>query len=168
MKTENLPATSDSTSIKPTELFTQFHNPKKRAFLAAFCQSGRIVSACKDACIHWTSHYHWLRKDKTYASAFEQAKQIAADHFEDEIHRRGFEGFDRPVIYQGEIRGCYREYSDTLAIFALKGLRPEKYRESAPFVTAGPVQFNITFTHRPQNAVPIEGKSDNECGDKIL
>jgi len=148
MKTENLPATSDSTSSKPTGLFTQFHNPKKRAFLAAFCQSGRIVRACMEAGIHWTSHYGWLRRDKTYASAFEQAKQIAADHFEDEIYRRGFEGYHHPVIYQGEITGNYTEYSDTLAIFALKGLRPQKYRDSAPIATTGPVQFNITFTNK--------------------
>jgi hypothetical protein len=104
-----------------------------------------------------------LRRDKTYASAFEQAKQIAADHFEDEIYRRGFEGYDHPVIYQGEITGNYTEYSDTLAIFALKGLRPQKYRDSAPIVTAGPVQFNITFTHTPaENRQMNEGKRDQK------
>jgi hypothetical protein len=89
-----------------------------------------------------------LRRDKTYASAFEQAKQIAADHFEDEIYRRGFEGYDHPVIYQGKITANYTEYSDTLAIFALKGMRPENYRDSASIATIGPVQFDITFTHK--------------------
>jgi hypothetical protein len=38
-----------------------------------------------------------------------------------EIYRRGFEGYNHPVIYQGEITGKYTDYSDTLAIFALKG-----------------------------------------------
>jgi len=48
---------------------------------------------------------HLARKDKNYAEAFEAAKQIAADNFEDEIYRCGFEGYDKPVTYQGEIKG---------------------------------------------------------------
>lgn len=79
-----LPAKSESPLIKESGLFTEILNLKKRAFLAAFCQCGRIVKACKEAGIHWTSHYGWLRKDKSYAEAFEASKQIAADHFEDE------------------------------------------------------------------------------------
>ena len=36
---------------------------------------------------------------------------------------------EKPVFYHGEICGSVREYSDTAAIFLLKGRRPEVYRD---------------------------------------
>jgi hypothetical protein len=33
------------------------------------------------------------------------------------------------VFYQGEKVGTVQKYSDTLLIFLMKGVRPEKYRE---------------------------------------
>jgi hypothetical protein len=42
--------------------------------------------------------------------------------------RRAYEGVERPVTVAGK-RELVREYSDTLLIFLLKGLRPAKYRE---------------------------------------
>ena len=155
--TRNLPAKSESTSISGSALFTQIRNPKKRALLAAFSQCGRLVKACKLADVHWTSHYLWLKQDKAYASAFEAATQIAADSFESEIYRRGFEGYDRPVTYQREITDHFTDYSDTLAIFALKGLRPEKYRDNAPLsASSGPVQVNIRLDQSTVDPLKIK------------
>ena len=142
---ENLPPTTASPASKVKVLFNEILHIKKRKFLAAFCQCGRVVKASKETGVHFTSHYLWLRNDKVYADAFEGAKQIAADHFEDEIYRRGFEGYDKPVTYQGEIKDHYKDYSDVLAIFALKGLRPEKYRDSAPIASVGPVSLSISY-----------------------
>ena len=109
-----------------------------------------------------------MKKDKVYATAYKAAQQIAADHFEDEIYRRGFEGYERPVTYQGEITGHYTDYSDTLAIFALKGLRPEKYRDNAPITSMlGPTQINIGYSHPPID-VTIDGKSDEASTSEML
>jgi hypothetical protein len=59
---------------------------------------------------------------------------------------RPFEGFDHPIIYAGKITGSYKAYSDNLAMFFLKGLRPERYRDSqAGIVLQGPTQINITI-----------------------
>jgi len=144
-KSDNLPATTEAPPGKPMALFKEIQHLKKRKFLAAFCQCGRVRKASDEAGIHFTSHYIWLRKDKNYAEAFQEAKEIAADHFEDEIYRRGFEGYDKPVPYQGEITDHYPDYSDTLAIFALKGLRPEQYRDSAPIPAMAPVSLSIIY-----------------------
>lgn len=96
-------------------------------------------------------------KRAPYGRAFEAAKQIAADHFEDEIYRRGFEGYDRPVMYQSEITTHYTDYSDTLAIFALKGLRPEKYCDNAPlYASTGPVQVNIKLDQSTVDPLELE------------
>jgi hypothetical protein len=113
-------------------LFTTISNPKKRAFLAAFASCGHVVDAAKAAGISWTSHYNWLKAEDNaaYTEAFNRAREIAGDIAEGEIYRRGFLGYDHPVIHQGEITTTYKDYSDTLAIFWLKGLKPERYREN--------------------------------------
>ena len=143
-KDQNLPA------VEVKTVFKGINNLKKRAFLAAFCQTGLIVKSSEQAGIHWTSHYHWLKHDPKYVEAFDAAREVAADRFEEEIYRRGFVGYDKPVTYRGKITDHYKEYSDVLAIFALKGLRPGKYRENAIFNQfGGPQQFNIAFTNQP-------------------
>jgi len=75
------------------------------------------------------THYDWLRKDPEYRAQFEAATDQAAQALEDEAVRRAYEGIDKPVYQMGKQVGVIREYSDTLLIFLLKGLRPAKYRE---------------------------------------
>src|SRR5262249_10720692 len=137
-------------------------NLKKRGFLAAFCQNGLIVKSSEQAGIHWTSHYHWLKHDPKYAEAFDVAREIAADRFEEEIYRRGFVGYDKPVTYQGKITDHYKDYSDNLAMFSLKGLRPQRYRDSYPIFSNGPTQFNISFTHQPNKTIGANGEDKTE------
>ena len=72
------------------------------------------------------THYDWLKADK---AAFEAVQDQAAQALEDEAVRRAYEGAERPVYQGGKKVGVVQEYSDTLLIFLLKGLRPAKYRE---------------------------------------
>ena len=113
-------------------LFPTISNPKKRAFLAAFATCGHVVDASKKARVSWTSHYNWLKDNEStaYIEAFNHAREIAGDIAEGEIYRRAFLGFDHPVIYEGQITTTYKTYSDSLAMFFLKGLKPERYREN--------------------------------------
>ena len=104
-------------------------HPKKRAFLAAYRETGNIRLACQAAQIGRSSHYRWL-DDPDYAEEFERAKKDAVDVLEAEARRRAVEGWEEPVgWYKGEAGGTVRRYSDTLLIFLLKGAAPEKYRE---------------------------------------
>jgi hypothetical protein len=71
---------------------------------------------------------------------------MSGDRAEDEVYRRAFEGFDHPVIYEGKITTHYKAYSDNLAMFFLKELRPDRYRDNqAGIVLQGPTQINITI-----------------------
>jgi hypothetical protein len=137
--------------------------------LRAFCEVGRIREACKRGKLDYDLHYYWLKTDESYAAAFEQARQISGDRMEDEVVRRGIDGFDHPVIYEGKITGSYKAYSDNLAMFFLKGLRPEKYRDNQSGITfTGPTQINITIKDQSQNlsiaaqdlVTPAEEKDD--------
>ena len=103
---------------------------RKAGFLSAFSECGNVTLACKMAGIGRKTHYRWLEADHRYAEAFREAEQAATDYLEAEAWRRAVEGVEKPAgWYKGKAGGSVREYSDTLLIFLLKGLRPDKYRE---------------------------------------
>jgi recombinational DNA repair ATPase RecF len=92
---------------------------------------------------------------------------MSGDRAEDEVYRRAFEGFDHPVSYEGEITTTYKAYSDNLAMFFLKGLRPDRYRDNQAGITLqGPTQINITIKgdsslpSTPQDLITCDSKKD--------
>ena len=101
----------------------------KAAFLAAYAETGNISQAAEAAQVGRRSHYRWLARDKRYAEAFAEATEQAGDALEQEARRRAVDGVDEPVFYQGAQCGLVRKYSDTLLIFLLKGVRPEKFKD---------------------------------------
>jgi transposase-like protein len=105
---------------------------RKAAFCAALAEAGGNVSrACEAVDVTRMTAYRWRTEDEAFARAWDEAKAIGLDALEDEATRRAFEGCDKPVFHQGVKCGTIREYSDTLAIFLLKGGKPEKYRENS-------------------------------------
>ena len=123
-----------------------------KAFLAAFRESGNTRIACDAAGIDRSTPYNHREKDEAFAKAWDDAKEEAADLLEAEAKRRAYEGVRRLKFHQGEAvmvpliqdgkpvkdaRGrqvmvpyVEHEYSDTLLIFLLKGMRPSKFREN--------------------------------------
>lgn len=87
--------------------------------------------ACEAVDIARMTAYQWRENDPAFAQAWDRAKAIGVEALEDEATRRAFEGTEKPVFHQGLECGTIREYSDTLAIFLLKGGKPEKYRENS-------------------------------------
>ena len=57
------------------------------------------------------------------------AETMANDLMEREARRRAIDGFERPIIYQGEVTGEYTDFSDALLTTLMKGNKPEKYKE---------------------------------------
>src|SRR5262249_13418277 len=103
---------------------------KKELFLSEYSRLGTILKAAPAASIDRKTHYNWLKSDPEYAALFERAKEDYLEKLEAEADRRAVEGTLRPVFHQGEECGQIREFSDTLLIFRLKGLAPERYREN--------------------------------------
>lgn len=125
--------------------------PRKRAFLAAFQETGNVRQASRGARVGRSTHYRWLSDDPAYREAVQIAKEVAADRLEDEAMRRAVDGVVKPVgWYKGKPGGYVREYSDKLLIFLLKRLRPDKY--------AGRIQYprvvpNIDVSKLPNHAL---------------
>src|SRR5258708_33070223 len=92
--------------------FPKIPHIKKRAFLAVFSRCGSRSTAAKRAKVDRRTHYNRLRDDPWYKQAFRQAIQEAGDALEDKLNDLAHE--------EGNV---------TAAIFLLKGLRPEKYKD---------------------------------------
>ena len=144
----------------------QNSTPKKRpprwekAFLASLAELGNVRLACEAAEIDRRTAYNRREADPEFAAVWDAALDQAADLLEEEARRRAYEGvrrykFDRgrpimvPVVgddglvvrdKDGNLElvpYVEHEYSDTLLIFLLKGIRPEKYRERGAMELTG-------------------------------
>lgn len=133
-------------------------------FFAKIRRTGNVSKALKAAKYKRTATYAMREKDEAFAIEWNAAVDEYVDGLEEEMDRRGFEGIEEPVIYQGQRQ--YRRDKEgkvivdgkgkpvvetrlvkdtTAAIFRLKGLRPEKYREHFQLAGkgGGPVEIKV-------------------------
>lgn len=98
---------------------------KKRKFIEYLTQTCNVKLSCKLAGVDRSDMYKLRKKDPDFALEWKLAIEIGVQRLEDEVIRRAFEGELVTTKH-----GTYRKYSDRLAIFMLKALRPEKYRDN--------------------------------------
>jgi AcrR family transcriptional regulator len=98
-------------------------------FLEELRQHATVKRAAKAAKIHHSTVYERLAKDEVFRRAVEEALEVGAVALEQEAIRRAVEGVKEPVFYQGQKVDTVTRYSDTLLIFLLKGLKPERYKD---------------------------------------
>lgn len=156
------------------------HTQRTRArVLALFAVSGRIDQACESVGVERTSHYRWLKKYPDYATAFEQAREEAADLLEAEAWRRAREGVQEPVFNGGKRAADFvydekgevvkdpetgrpksqpafvRKHSDQLLMFLLKGRRPKVYGDKVEATGKGGVAlFGVEACRAYMQSVP--------------
>lgn len=94
------------------------HKVWRKAFLKCLSDQGVVRVACEEAHVDPKTAYRNRKSDPEFAEQWQDALDLAADSLESEIRRRAFAG------------------SDLLAIFLMKGLRPEKFREKVYVSTA--------------------------------
>jgi hypothetical protein len=127
--------------------FDEFDDRDKRAWLAAYAETGNMTAAARAADVARTLPYYWQEVDERFVQAMREAAEIAADDLELEARRRAKEGtrkvtpiwrnvprqFGERIVLVPELVGEVEEitYSDTLLIFLLKALRPERYRDNS-------------------------------------
>lgn len=140
-------------------MFDAIGHKKKRAFLAAYAETGTVKAACEAAEISRATFYtkQW-QEDEDFRAAFAHAQDMAAETLENEARRRAVEGVKEPVgWYKGQPGGYVTRYSDTLLIFLMKGAMPEKYREryehTGPGGAALTFNIDISSNGRPDNRV---------------
>jgi len=94
----------------------------QNAFLTALENTGSVTQAAEASKIGRCNAYAHKRNDPAFSKLWDEALDIAADTLEDEARKRAFDG------------------SDVLLMFLLKGLRPQKWRESR--ATIPPAELN--------------------------
>lgn len=115
-------------------------------FFAALENGHPVRAACAAAGYARRCVYRWRKDDADFAAAWAEAMAIAGDLLEEEADRRGRDGYDEPVYFQGEERGAKRKYSDALLLARLKAVRPDQYRERISMPSFG--QQNVTVVIR--------------------
>lgn len=149
------PPKSDLTAPKKKypsyALFPGITKRKQRLFLSYFAKCHNRDEAAKLVPMDIRQHYYWMKVDKDYPAHFENAELIAADIAEDAVFGRGIMGYQKDLSYKGVKTDTYTDYSDALAMFWLRGARPEKYRDSLVGLTSNaPVAIQINFGIEPK------------------
>ena len=98
-------------------------------FIEALRELGHVGDSCQLAKVSKQTVYNYRRDDPDFAAAWDAAIEDAAWSLEDEAWRRCRDGVDKPIIYKGMITGTMKEYSDTLLMFMLKGIKPDKFAD---------------------------------------
>lgn len=111
-------------------------------FLAALATCGNVTQSARQVGICRISVYKRLEDDPEFRKAFDRARQLGGEGLEDEARRRGYEGWDEPVFYQGDLVDHVAKFSDTLLIFLLKGIFPEKYKDRQLTEHGGKININ--------------------------
>lgn len=70
-----------------------------------------------------------VKADPRRAAEEDEALCKYLERLESEADRRGVEGYDQDVYYEGEIVGQQRKFSDPLLMFRLRALDPDKYEK---------------------------------------
>ena len=109
----------------------------REIFLAVLAERCNVSEACRAAGIGRSTVYQWREAEPEFAEAWKAAEDEAADKLEAEAWRRGVDGVDKPVTFQGQITTTYREYSDRMLEILLKAHRP-MYREKQAVELSGP------------------------------
>lgn len=141
---------------------------KKRAFLEAFAELGTVTHAAKAAGVDRSAPRRWAESDEDFRAAWDAAQEQASDALEREARRRAIEGFEEPVVYQGQFTWIeddetgerrpltIRKYSDALLIFLLKGNRPAKFRDNSTVELSSPGSSAVKVEAKTEATVSLQ------------
>lgn len=127
-----LDAPDASTVGRAANQYTTVKTPVLLEAFLTYLRKGHLPKIAAEAVgISRTTAFNWKREDPEFAKAWDEAIDEGTDLLEEAIIKRARDGVDRPVFQQGEMVGCTREYSDSLAALVLKGRR-HQYKERQP------------------------------------
>lgn len=103
----------------PAKTTEQGEQAQKKRFLKAVEQVGTLTAGCRAARVSPHTVYQWREFDLEFSLLEQEARNRCADELEAVVIRRA------------------KRRSDLLAMFMLKAMRPEKYRERFDVTTGG-------------------------------
>jgi hypothetical protein len=136
--------------------------PKAREkFLKALAAGWSVRHAARLTTHAFQRFYELRAVDEEFAAAWSDAVEQGTQRIEDEMLRRGVEGWDEPVYQKGELVGHVRKYSDPILALPHRIRRPDLYRETAtPPVTIVLREYRLGETPEVEGGPAIiEGRA---------
>ena len=119
------------TAPKPAERRRRRIPPRTREKFLEALAAGWSVRHAATLTTHAFQRWYELRAaDEEFAEAWAQAVEQGTQRIEDEMLRRGVEGWDEPVFQKGELVGHIRRYSDQMLAQLHRIRRPDLYRDA--------------------------------------
>jgi hypothetical protein len=85
---------------------------KLTAFCAVLAETCNVGKACVAIDVSRYTAYKWRKDMPEFAESWDDAMKAGVLGLEDEVHRRAFEGIDKPLTHQGQFTYLYREEKD--------------------------------------------------------
>lgn len=95
---------------------------KQELFIKALALRGNYASAAMDAGCGYSTQVVWRREDEDFAAACKAAMEVFKGSLMNEVVRRGRDGFEEPVIFQGRV--MYKHDPTTGAVCLDDDLEP--------------------------------------------
>jgi hypothetical protein len=109
--------------------YTHFTPERQAAFLDRLADGGNVMASAMAVGVTRATVYAARDRDDAFAEAWDDALERYAAALENELHKRVFEGVQRPIFQRGELVGHEALKSDRLLEIALKAHRPDRYSE---------------------------------------
>ena len=118
---------------------------KKKKMIKMLEKNGGNQAAAAAACgvSPQTISYH-KKHDPVFAEKVAEAINLAKHEVDTEIRRRGIDGYEKPIYFQGQLVGYETVYSDTLLMERARALMPERYSKRSQV----DINQNITVEHK--------------------
>lgn len=104
---------------------------KRTAFLKGLTSGMTVARAAREARLALRTLYNWRHQHAEFRKAWDAARLTGDDamaaRLEAEADRRAVRGYREPIYFSGKLVGHRRKYSDTLLMFRLRALRPQRY-----------------------------------------
>jgi hypothetical protein len=99
------------------------------AFIEALAESGIVEDACRRVGMSRTAADNLRHRPcgMHFRRAWEAAVDYAAHRIEEEAHMRSRRGVARPIFFNGEQVGEWRQFDERLTMFLLRAYRPARY-----------------------------------------
>lgn len=150
------------------------------AFFEAYVETCKIGEAAKMAGFTLRSVYNWRDKDPVFKERLEEADHEVKGKIEAEIFRRGVDGIDKPVFYQGKVVATVKEHSDRLLELLAYAHMPEKYtkvvknehtgKDGAPLNPTDNIEIarRIAFALRQASGGPPPKKAPEDDAEPMI
>lgn len=124
-------------------------------YLAVLQASGLEATAASAVGMTARKVRYLCEHNQEFAYAVEQAMEEAQDRAEAEARRRGIEGFDKGVYYEGTLVATETQYSDALLGQILKGRRRKVFGDKTEISGPGNTPLTIVVRQFDPTSLPL-------------